>query len=183
VDEQVWLAGGAQSLIEKRLRGQGVQILSAESTASVSAFLGRQGPGLGNILFLADAAAAVLLASGTAVLGLYVSARRRRYEYAAMEASGVARRALRRSLLIEIGVVSIFGSIVGIGAGLASLAIAIRGVPEFVRSPGVPLNYFPPGQQLAIWLGSAVVLLLIAACAAAITLIGGIRSEQLRESA
>jgi putative ABC transport system permease protein len=183
VDEQVWLADGAQPLIEKRLKAQGVQILSAESTASVSAFLGRQGPGLGNILFLADAAAAVLLASGTAVLGLYVSARRRRYEYAALEASGVARRALRRSLLLEIAVVSIFGSIVGIGAGIGSLAIAIRGVPEFVRSPGVPLNYHPPGQQLAIWLGSAVVLLLIAACAAAITLIRGIRSEQLRESA
>lgn len=183
VDEQVWLADGAQSLIEQRLKAQGVQILSAESTASVAAFLGRQGPGLGNILFLADAAAAVLLASGTAILGLYVSARRRRYEYAAMEASGVARRSLRRSLLIEIVAVSIFGSIVGIGAGIASLAIAIRGVPEFVRSPGVPLNYHPPSQSLAIWLGSAVVLLLIAACAAAIALIRGIRSEQLRESA
>lgn len=182
-DEQVWLADGAQSLIEKRLKGQGVQILSAQSTGSVSAFLGRQGPGLGNILFLADAAAAVLLASGTAILGLYVSARRRRYEYAAMEASGVARRALRRSLLIEIVAVSIFGSIVGIGAGLAALAIAIRGVPEFVRNPGVPLNYHPPSQPLAIWLGSAVALLLIAACTAAIAIIRGIRSEQLRESA
>jgi len=181
-DEQVWLAAGAQQLIEKRLKAQGVQIMSAETAASVSAFLGRQGPGLGNILFLADAAAAVLLASGTAVLGLYVSARRRRYEYAAMEASGVARRSLRRSLLIEIGVVSVFGSITGIVAGLASLAIAIRGVPEFIKNPGVPLNYHPPGQQLAIWLGISVVLLLAAACAAAIALIRGIRSEQLRES-
>ena len=124
----------------------------------------------------------MLLASGTAILGLYVSARRRRYEYAALEASGVARRALRRSLLIEIGVVSLFGSITGIGAGIAALAIAIRGVPEFISSPGVPLNYHPPGSQLALWLGICVVLLLAAACAAAIALIRGIRSEQLRET-
>ena len=182
VDEQVWLAAGAQPVIEKRLRAEGVQIESATSAAAEAAFLGRQGPGLGNILFLADAAAAVLLASGTAILGLYVSARRRRYEYAALEASGVARRALRRSLLIEIIVVSAFGSITGIAAGIAALAIAIRGVPEFISNPGVPLDYHPPSQQLAIWLGISVALLLAAACAAAIALIRGIRSEQLRET-
>ena len=182
VDEQVWLAAGAQPVIEQRLRAEGVQIESATSAAAEAAFLGRQGPGLGNILFLADAAAAVLLASGTAILGLYVSARRRRYEYAALEASGVARRALRRSLLIEIVVVSAFGSITGIVAGIAALAIAIRGVPEFISNPGVPLDYHPPSQQLAIWLGISVALLLVAACAAAIALIRGIRSEQLRET-
>jgi putative ABC transport system permease protein len=181
-DEQVWLAAGAQPLIEKRLKAEGVQIESAVSTASEAAFLGRQGPGLGNVLFLADAAAAVLLASGTAILGLYVSARRRRYEYAALEASGVARRALRRSLLIEILVVSAFGSITGVAAGFAALALALRGVPEFISNPGVPLNYHPPNQQLAIWLGISVALLLAAACAAAIALIRGIRSEQLRET-
>jgi putative ABC transport system permease protein len=182
VDEQVWLADGAQPVIEKRLKAEGVRVESAVSTASEAAFLGRQGPGLGNVLFLADAAAAVLLASGTAILGLCVSARRRRYEYAALEASGVARRALRRSLLIEIAVVSLFGSITGIAAGLGALAIAVRGVPEFISNPGVPLNYHPPGQQLALWLGLSVVLLLVAACAAAIALIRGIRSEQLREA-
>ena len=137
VDEQVWLAAGAQPVIEQRLRAAGAcRSNRRRPRAAEAAFLGRQGPGLGNILFLADAAAAVLLASGTAILGLYVSARRRRYEYAALEASGVARRALRRSLLIEIVAVSAFGSITGIAAGIAAPAIAIRGVPEFISNPG-----------------------------------------------
>ena len=87
--QQVWLAGGAQDLLESRLKAAGVQVLSARSTASTAAVFARQGPALASVLFLADAAAAALLAAGAAILGLYLSARRRRYEYAALSASGV----------------------------------------------------------------------------------------------
>ena len=130
--QQVWLADGAQSSIEPRLRAEGVQILSADSTAAVAASLGRQGPGLTNILMLADAIAALLLASGSAVLSLFLSARRRRYEYAALEASGIKRAALRRSVFIEIGVVCGFGCLTGIAAGPG----CDRDCPA--RSAGVP---------------------------------------------
>ena len=102
VMQQVWLAPGAQQIIEPRLIKAGIQVTSVDTTASAAALLGRQGPGLASILFLADAAAAALLAAGAAILGLYLSARRRRYEYAALAASGVKRRTLRVAVLIEL---------------------------------------------------------------------------------
>jgi putative ABC transport system permease protein len=181
-DQQVWLAAGAGPAIEKKLRAAGVRILAVRNISTVAALLGRQGPGLANILFLVDAAAAVLLASGSAVLGLYISARRRRYEYAALEATGVPRSVLRRSLLIEMGVLTAFGSILGIVTGLAAIAIALHAVPEFISIPPVTLSYQPPGAGLALLLAAGVVLLLAAGFAAAVALLGGIRADQLRDS-
>ena len=92
---QVWLAAGALPIIRPKLmasaRPHPVGQLGRLGCGSSE----RQGPALASVLFLADAAAAALLAAGAAILGLYASARRRRYEYAAMEASGVRRRTLR----------------------------------------------------------------------------------------
>jgi putative ABC transport system permease protein len=181
--QQVWLAAGAQSSIEPRLRAEGVQILSVDSAAAVASSLGRQGPGLTNILMLADAIAALLLASGSAVLSLFLSARRRRYEYAALEASGIKRAALRRSVFIEIGVVCGFGCLTGIAAGVAAIVIALPGVPEFLASPAGPvLTYVPPVQSFAVSLAVCVAVLLAAGGIAAAALIRGIRPDQLRET-
>jgi putative ABC transport system permease protein len=181
--QEVWLATGAQSVIEPRLRAEGVQILSAQSTAGVAASLGRQGPGLTDILMLADAIAALLLASGSAVLSLFLSARRRRYEYAALEASGIKRGALRRSVFIEIGVVCGFGSVAGIAAGFAAIVIALPGVPEFLSNPsGAALTYIPPVQSFVISLVACACVLLVAGGIAAAALIRGIRPDQLRET-
>jgi putative ABC transport system permease protein len=181
--QEVWLASGAQSAIEPRLRAEGVQILSVDSAAAVAASLGRQGPGLANILMLADAIAALLLAMGSAVLSLFLSARRRRYEYAALEASGIERAALRRSVFIEIGVVCGFGCLTGIAAGLAAIVIALPGVPEFLASPTGPvLTYVPPVQPFAALLVACVGVLLLAGGIAAAALIRGIRPDQLRET-
>ena len=183
VDQQVWLAAGAARPMEHKLRAAGVKILTTRNITQVAALIGRQGPGLANILFLVDAIAAVLLASGSAVLGLYISARRRRYEYAALEATGVTRPVLRRSLLIEIGVLTAFGSLLGIITGLAAIAIALHAVPEFLSTPPVSLSYRPPGPGLALSLGGGVIILLTAGFAAAAALLGGIRSDQLRDPA
>jgi ABC-type antimicrobial peptide transport system permease subunit len=143
----------------------------------------RQGPALASVLFLADAAAAALLAAGAAILGLYLSARRRRYEYAALSASGVARRTLRRAVLTELALVLGFGSIIGIAAGLGGAVLALRSIPEFTSQPAVPpLSYVPAAGPLAVLLGGAVALLIVAAVASSITLIRGVRLEQLREA-
>ena len=71
------------------------------------------------MLFLADAAAATLLAAGAAILDLYLSARRRRYEYAALSASGVSFRTLRRAVLAELALVLGFGSVIGVVIGVS----------------------------------------------------------------
>jgi hypothetical protein len=183
VTEEVWLAGGAQSVIEPRLRAAGVQVLSVRSAAAITAMFARQGPALASVLFLADAAAAALLAAGAAILGLYLSARRRRYEYAALSASGVPRATLRRAVLAELALVLGFGSIIGVATGLAAAVLVLRNVPEFISRPaGPPLSYVLPAGPLAVLLGAAAGLLIIAAVTASVLLIRGVSLDQLRES-
>jgi putative ABC transport system permease protein len=183
VTDQVWVAAGASRLIEHRLAARGVRVLAAQHAAALATQLGRQGPGLASVLFLSDAVAAAFLAAGGAVLGLYLSARRRRYEYAALAASGVTRRTLRRALLAEQMVVLGFGATVGVAAGLAAAALVLPDIPEFTaQSSAAPLSYTPAAGQLAVLLGAAAVLLLAAAVIASTALIQGVRLSQLREA-
>jgi putative ABC transport system permease protein len=180
--QQVWLAAGALPLIRPKLLARGVRILSVSSTGAVTAQLKRQGPALASALFLSDAAAAALLAAGAAILGLYASARRRRYEYAAMEASGVRRRTLRSALLIELAVVLGFGVLVGAATGLAAARFVLRSVPEFTSTPTEPtLNYVAAAGPVTILLGVAGALLVVTAVLSSLALIRGVRAELLRE--
>ena len=180
---KVWLASGAPPIIEPRLRAAGVKVLSSRSAASVAAMFARQGPALASVLFLADAAAAALLAAGAAVLGLYLSARRRRYEYAALSASGVRYPALRRSVLTELGLVLGFGSLIGTGTGLLAAVVVLRSVPEFLSPPPAcdPFLCSLP-VPLAVLLGAAAGLLVIAAVTAEHHAHPGRQSRPLREA-
>jgi putative ABC transport system permease protein len=181
--QQVWLGAGAQHVIEPRLLAAGVHVLSVLDSSAEAMTFARQGPALASVLFLADAAAAALLAAGAAILGLYLSARRRRYEYAALSASGVPHGTLRRAVLTEVALVLGFGVIVGIATGLAAAALALRSVPEFVTTPAAPpLSYVPPAGPLALLLGVAVGLLAAAAVTASVLLIRGVSLDQLRET-
>lgn len=181
--QQVWVVAGAQTRIEAGLTAAGVHVTSVTDAAPAAALLGREGPALASVLFLADAAAAALLAVGAAILGLYLSARRRRYEYAALAATGVSHRTLRRAVLIELTVVLGFGTIVGIGTGLAAAAAALRAVPEFISTPAAPpLSYVPSAGPLVALLGLAVGVLVLTAAILSVTIVGGVRLEQLREA-
>jgi putative ABC transport system permease protein len=180
--QQVWLTAGAQARIEPRLKAAGLRVLSVSTTASVATGFARQGPALASVLFLADAGAAALLAAGAAVLGLYVSARRRRYEYAALSASGVATGTLRRAVLSEMGLVLGFGVVIGIGSGLLAAVLALRTVPEFLTTPAAPLSYVPGAAPLVLLLGAAIGLLAAAAVTASVLLIRGVSLDQLRET-
>ena len=163
---QVWLAAGALPIIRPKLMAAHVQIVSSSSAASAAAVLERQGPALASVLFLADAAAAALLAAGAAILGLYTSARRRRYEYAALEASGVRRRTLRAAVLIELAVVLGFGTLVGAVTGLIAARFVLSSVPEFTSPPAAPtLNFVPAVGPVAALLAVAAGVLVLAALA------------------
>lgn len=168
--------------MQPRLEAAGVRVLSVRTIGSVATGFARQGPALASVLFLADAAAAALLAAGAAILGLYISARRRRYEYAALAASGVPRRTLRRAVLTEMALVLTFGVIIGIAAGLAAAFLVVRTVPEFVTTPAAPLSYAPAVAPLVALLGVAVALLGVAAVTASLLLVRGISLDQLRET-
>jgi ABC-type antimicrobial peptide transport system permease subunit len=181
--EQVWLAGGAQQAIEARLRAAGVGIASSSTTAAAAAAFARQGPALSSVLFLADAAAATLLAAGAAILDLYLSARRRRYEYAALSASGVPFRTLRRAVRTELALLLGFGIVVGVVIGAIAALVTLRSLPEFINAPPASvLSYVPPALPLVVMLVVAVAVLTIAAALASSTLIRGVNLDQLRET-
>jgi predicted nucleic acid-binding protein len=183
VSEQVWLAGDAQHTIEARLQAAGVSIVSSATIDGQAATYARQGPALSSVLFLADAAAATLLAAGAAILDLYLSARRRRYEYAALSASGVPFRTLRRAVRTELALLLGFGIVVGVVIGGIAAVVTLRSVPEFLTAPpnGL-LSYVPPVLPLVVMLVAAVAILTAAAAVASSTLIRGVSLDQLRET-
>jgi putative ABC transport system permease protein len=183
VSDQVWLAPGALASVRPRLIAAGVRISSTETAAAQQSLLIRRGPALATVLFLADAAAAALLAAGAAILSLYLSGRRRRYEYAALAASRVSRGTLRRAVLIEQAVVLGFGAVVGLASGFAATLLAIRSIPEFIAPPSSPpLSYTPVAGEFAALIGVALVLLIIAAVAASTALVRSVRPDLLREA-
>ncbi len=181
--EQVWVAAGAEKTVTARLKKFGVQVLDVTSESGTKALLGRQGPALARVLFLAEAVAAAALAAGAAILGLYMFARRRRYEYAALEVTGLPTRTLLGSLMAEQLIVVAYGLVIGIGAGLAAVAVALRAVPEFLSVPAAPnLSYLPPAGELAGFLAIITSVVLIGAILASVAMIRSIRLDQLREA-
>jgi putative ABC transport system permease protein len=180
--QQVWIAPGAAADVTKRLTAQGVHVVSTSRSSTAASQFSRQGPGLAATLFLLDAAAAALLAGLGAVVSLAVSARRRRYEYAALAAGGVSRRVLRRSLVIEQLLVLGVGAVVGIAAGVVATLVSVRSVPEFVTRPTAPpLRYLPSGGVTAVVFVAALVGLLGTALVASRALVRSVRPSLLRE--
>jgi hypothetical protein len=182
VTEQVWVAPGSLAAIRAKLAAAGVTIDDVATTADAEALLMRQGPVLASVLFLAAAVAAALLAAGATLLGLYQAGRRRRYEYAALIAGHVSRRSLRSSVLIEQATVLGFGAVTGTAAGLASAALVLRNLPEFLVPPTAPpLLFDPPTTQILVPFLVTVVLLAAAAAVAAAALVRSAQPELLRE--
>lgn len=183
VIEQVWTAPGALDEIRSKLAAAGVAINSVATIGQAETVLGRQGPALASVLFVAAAGAAALLAAGAAVLGLYQAGRRRRHEYAALIADRVSRRSLRASVLIEQLVVLGFGCLTGIVTGLVAAALVLRNVPEFQsRLTSPPLLYSPPPVPVGVPLLVAVAVLAVAATAAALAVVRSARPELLRQA-
>lgn len=179
---QVWVRGPADR-VARALAAAHVAVVNRQSSSGLNDELGRQGPGLASVLFLADAGAAAVLAALAAVLSLSAAARRRRYEYAALAATGATTRSLYAALAIEQLVVIGFGTVIGVGAGLLAIALAGHSVPEFVISPSANLiTYRPDVLFLGLTLGAAVVLLLGTAAVAAAALLRSVTPEQLREA-
>lgn len=178
---QVWVSGD-RARIEASLRRQGASIDQVSTAAAVAAGLRRSGPGLAGTLFLAEAAAAALLGAGTAVTALYLLARRRRYELAALLTVGVKRTSLVASVLAEQGLVVAYGALIGMAAGLASAVVLLRDVPEFALRPsGVSLANFPPMVPVAPVLVATFLLVLAATVLASVRLVAGTEVTQLRE--
>jgi hypothetical protein len=182
VEQQVWLAPAAVASFPDRLQAAGVRILDTATTAAADRALRQQGPALALSLFLADAAAAALLAAAGGLTGLYLSARRRRHELAALIAGGAQRSELRTSLLLEQALTLGLGILSGVGAGLLAVWLALRAVPQFVTTPTAPaLHYTPDPVVLAVPLAGIAVVVAVVATLGAVGLVASTRTELLRQ--
>ena len=155
----------------------------SRSSAQARAF-DRQAPGLASALYLADAAAAALLAAATAVAGLVLSARRRRYEYAALAATGERRFSLILGLFVEQLMVLVFSAVCGVAAGVVVARALASSIPQFVTAPvAIPLSYALKLRPATIALVATVIVLAIVAAVTSRQLVAGARADQLRETA
>jgi putative ABC transport system permease protein len=184
VDQQVWTTPRDVARVRAALTAAGLHVVGVSLSSAQSRMFERQGPGLASVLYLAEASAAALLAAGSAVVSLVVSARRRRYEYAALAATGERPSGLFLGLFLEQMIVLVFGALVGIAAGLLAARLVVAKIPEFVTAPAsVPLSYVPDWAPLAMTLVSTVLLLVFVATLTSLRLVAGVRADQLRETA
>jgi putative ABC transport system permease protein len=163
---QVWL-GGDDRAVEQRLRAQGIVIVGERSAAAQEVALSRSAVSLAYDLFQLAALAAVALAVGSTLFSVVVAARRRTGELASLQAVGVPRSPLRRSLLMEHGLVIGLGVVLGCIAGLVSASVALPSIPEFVsEGAGPPLSYAVPlaalGVTVLVVLGSLALSVVVA---------------------
>jgi putative ABC transport system permease protein len=174
----VFVTSGAPHDLVARLHAHGLTVTRTVTAASIRDRLDHTGPALADGLFLVAAGAATLLAIGATVLGGVVTARRRAYEVAALEAVGVARRTLRAATVVEQIVLLLAGLVVGVLAGVIGARLALPSMPVFVdESVGPPITRATPVGLLALLVAIAVAGFVVTA-----VLIAGVVSRQATAS-
>ncbi|MBO2449747.1 ABC transporter permease [Actinomadura barringtoniae] len=183
VEYQVWTTPRAAPAVRAKIRAAGMTIFSERSVGQATRDLDRQGPGLALALLLAASAAAALLAAAGAMLSLYASGRRRTYELAALRVAGTRRRVLAASLVLEQLVVLGFGALVGVGAGLLTIWLALPSVPQFVRKPTAPvLTNAPDPLPLGLAVTGVVVVMTAGSLLMSRAIMSRVHADQLREA-
>ncbi|MEW9548805.1 FtsX-like permease family protein [Nonomuraea sp. NPDC050783] len=180
---QVWTRLADTAALERELERQGLSVVSRRHVADLAASYAGQGPGLALLLLLAAALAAAALALGRTVLALHTAARRRGYELAALEAAGARVAALRVALLLEQVITVATGTLAGLAAGLLAAWAALGRIPQFAAAPVTPpLPHEVAAAPVALVVGAALLVSLLAAVTVAELLLRGIRVERLREA-
>lgn len=182
--DQVWLSPAAGPGVVRRLQAQGISVLSTQAASMRLGQLDRGGLALADVLFLVGAGGAAVLALGTVVFTLAVSAKRRATELTALRASGVPRSALLRSLLGEQLAVLVCAGALGVGAGLGALVLALPSVPEIASgSPGPPLQLGLPLLVLGAFVAGVALLLAATAVVSTVGILRQIAPARLRVEA
>ncbi|TMR13243.1 FtsX-like permease family protein [Nonomuraea turkmeniaca] len=180
---QVWSSLSDTAALERALERQGLTVVSRRTAADLAASFAGQGPGLALLLLLVSALAAAALALGRTVLALYTAARRRAYELAALEASGARVAALRTALLLEQVITVAAGTLAGLLAGLVAAGAALGRIPQFAAPPITPpLPHEVAVAPVALVVGAALLVSLLAAVVVSELLLRGIRVERLRDA-
>jgi hypothetical protein len=177
---QVWLSPGPIQGVVRRLEALGITPVSTETAAAEDAALARDGIALAYNFFLLAAIVATLLAVGSTIFALLTTSRRREGEVASLHAVGVGRAPLRRSILVEQGLIIVVGIVLGTAAGIATALVALPSIPEFVSSATAPQPDFGlPVGPVAVTVLVALVSLAIAVGLSARLLIDRASSNRL----
>lgn len=143
-DPQVWLSAAAPANFAARLAGAGVDITGSHTAAQRRTELNRSGPALALLLFLLVAAAAAVIAAGATAVTIYLGARRRTFEAAAMLAVGVRPRQLARAATGEHLLLLVTGVGIGVVGGMVGATLAMPTVPEFADNATIPRLLLTP---------------------------------------
>jgi hypothetical protein len=177
---QVWLSPGPIQGVVRRLEALGITPVGTETAVAEDAALARDGIALAYNFFLLAAIVATLLAVGSTIFALLTASRRREGELASLYAVGVGRAPLRRSLLVEQGLIIGVGIVLGAAAGIATALVALPSIPEFVSSAAAPLPDFRlPVGPVGVTVLVAVVSLAVAVGLSARLLIDRASSNRL----
>jgi hypothetical protein len=179
----VFVAADGPSDMAARLAEQGIRVTDTVRASEFRTELDRTGPAFADGLFLVAAAAATLLAIGATVLAGVVTARRRAYELAALEAAGVRPRVLRRSAAVEQGVLLAAGLAVGLVAGVVGSMLALPSTPFFVdQTVGPPIQHALPWGLLAGLVLTLIVVFAVTCEIVARVVSGQATAGRLREA-
>ena len=171
---EVWLAPGAEHRIEAQLGRSGISVVAVKSVTADETRLSKSGVSLAYALFLLAAVAAGVLAVGSTIFMVSVTARRRTVELASLAAVGVTPRTLRRSLVLEQLLVLGVGLSSGIVAGAVATVAALPSIPEtFAPGPAPPLDLGLPSGAIGVIALAVTVALGITVALAVGLVVGG----------
>ncbi|MGI8713393.1 MAG: ABC transporter permease [Solirubrobacteraceae bacterium] len=164
--EQVWLGPHAPANAVSRLKAAGLQIDDVQRSSTLISQARHTGPALAyDFMLLATLVALLVAAVGTYGV-LAAGSRQRATEMVALEAAGVRRSILVRSLAIEATILALT-ALFGVAAGVGSAAIALPSLPQLATSTDAPLSYaLPVSLLLAAALGAVLVVAAATALAA-----------------
>jgi putative ABC transport system permease protein len=181
---EIWSRAGLSALFRARLSREGIEVIGVEDSAAILRTLRRSGPSLGFDLFLVAGACGLLLAAGALLFAVGSRARQRGIELAGLLATGVERKSLRRSLVLESLMISLTGGVIGFVAGVLGADLAMPAVPMFAAGRvGPPLEVGLPWTAVILSGAAIVVLLSATAVVSALVVVRRVHPDQLRMAA
>lgn len=179
---EVWMTADAPASILRTLRAQGFLLGPERSIAARQKQLDGSGAAVAQTVFLVASVAGFGLALSGTVLLLVVSARRRRYEVAALATAGVSSRSIRWAEAAEA--IALFGAagLLVFGCAYLSAPLVSIAAPSEVSALFGPAPPAQPWVQLGGLTAGMTLALFVIGWLVAVWLIRTSRPEVLREA-
>ncbi len=180
---QVWLGAAAPPDALQQLGASGLTVTRVETVEGRSKELAQDGTALPFPYFVVAAVLAVILAGGALLVTAAVGSRRRAYELAALRILGASRRTLVSAGRRELALLTLFGCIVGVVAGLAAAWLVLPFLPSTAPNAAYGVTSTGPAwPPVLVLVGLVVVAALVLAHLAARRIAQMSVPELLRET-